>query len=201
MAWPGDRDNLQQLVEQRTPSGVDDVGFNGADFRRREAVGAREALKSRPRATRAGRLGSHSRICRNWASARRYPSCPPARPRAPRGYCPRLRAIFPRLWRAAPLAGSMRRTCRKASSYVPVDMGAMLQRWKPFPETRVPATGVLQQSHTPRHPPERRPPISPMSQPYSVHITWNTQSTCNSTYVVPHARGHRGPCDIQRQTE
>ena len=43
-------------------------------------------------------------------------------------HCPRLRAIFPRLWRAAPLAGSMRRTCRKASSYVPVDMGAMLQR-------------------------------------------------------------------------
>ena len=107
---------------------VDDVGFNGADSRRREAVGAREALKSRPRATRAGRLGSHSRICRNRASAQRYPSCPPARPRAPRGYCPRLRAIFPRLWRAAPLAGSMRRTCRKASSYVPVDMGAMLQR-------------------------------------------------------------------------
>jgi hypothetical protein len=30
--------------------------------------------------------------------------------------------------------------------------------WKPFPETRVPATGVLQQLHTPRHPPERRPP-------------------------------------------
>jgi hypothetical protein len=59
MAWPGGRDNLQQLVEQRTPSGVDDVGFNGADSRRREAVGVRGALKSRPRATRAGRLGSH----------------------------------------------------------------------------------------------------------------------------------------------
>jgi hypothetical protein len=58
-AWPGGRDNLQQLVEQRTPSGVDDVGFNGADSRRREAVGVRGALRSRPRATRAGRLGSH----------------------------------------------------------------------------------------------------------------------------------------------
>jgi hypothetical protein len=84
-AWPGGRDNLQQLVEQRTPSGGDDVGFNGADSHGREAVGVRGARKSRPRATRAGRLGSHSRICRNRASAQRYPSCPPARPRAPQG--------------------------------------------------------------------------------------------------------------------
>jgi hypothetical protein len=35
-------------------------------------------------------------------------------------------------------------------------------------------------------------PHSAILSPYSVHVTWNTQSTCNSTYVVPHARGHRG---------
>jgi hypothetical protein len=45
-------------------------------------------------------------------------------------------------------------------------------------------------------------PHSAILSPYSVHVTWNTQSTCNSTYVVPHARGHRGPCGgVQRRME
>jgi hypothetical protein len=58
-AWPGFGTTFSNLLSNVSPSGVDDVGFNGADSRRREAVGVRGALKSRPRATQAGRLGSH----------------------------------------------------------------------------------------------------------------------------------------------
>jgi hypothetical protein len=53
----------------------------------------------------------------------------------------------------------------------------------------------LQSAGRPRRARQGRDPIQLLSatlSPYSVHVTWNTQSTCNSTYVVPHARGHRG---------
>jgi hypothetical protein len=71
------------------------------------------------------------------------------------------------------------------------------------------SAGVCRLPEGRRHARQGRDPIQFLpatlshTQPYSVHVhvTWNTQSTCNSTYVVPHARGHRGPCGVQRRTE